>query len=255
MVDPKAAPVARNVPKRADTGRVDPTDYTPTDKVAPTPAVASGIADKGETLADDTLEVAPSFARVKKPTQAVVDTVKKAVETVKGEPSKRLSPDARLRAVALFDDTRMRAVKRFSRRIQSDVIRPLVTVALLARGLKPSDDGSESEFEVSYKKALSHRVQSGYRVKGDRVAPRMLTIAQHIAYTVGRHVVAIDDWTVDKWIAYPNAMDVVFSVGAIVDTFAMLYASESIKAMVGAIVDGVTSREPIKADARVSNAQ
>ena len=59
MVDPKPAPVARNAPKPRRES-VDPTDYVPTDKAAPTPAVASGIADSTAVKPVDPKPVEPT---------------------------------------------------------------------------------------------------------------------------------------------------------------------------------------------------
>lgn len=257
MVDPKA-PVARNVPKRVDTGRVDPTDYTPSDKVAPIPAVASGIADKGETLADETLEVAPSFARVKKPTQAVVDTVKKAVETVRGEPSKRLSGDARKRLIAEEDNRRMRAVRRYAKSIRETAVIPVIGGLLASKGFVPSGS-PEGDYEAELQRIITIKVVSGRRVmKSGEERYRELDIASHLAYTLGRGSLSFEDTISEQWLKHPVVADILLTVMGVASVVASIYFKEIATTVLGeffakAINFAPSVEEPIKTDARVSD--
>lgn len=277
MVDPKAAPVARNAPKPRRES-VDPTDYVPTDKAAPTPAVASGIGDapavkpvepkpvEPTVISGEAIEVAPSFNTPKRPQPSIVDRVKRLVESPsgqKGEPAKKLSPDARRKAVADEDSRRMRAVRRYAKGLRSDIVGPAIHGLLLTKGLKPSDKGEESgEFEKLYHHAMTMKVVSGRRVtKSGEERNRELDIASHIAYTLGRGSLSFEEWCSDQWLKHPLISDILLTVVGIASVVASVYFDEIIKeflrGFLGRVFNGASlvNEEPIKAEARVTEVQ
>jgi hypothetical protein len=228
-------------------------EYKPSDKEAPVPASDAVVANERKprhrnapvatVIDNEEPEVASAFVTVKKPANnSPVEKVKQAVKAVQGEPSKKLSKEQRVAGVRESDELRMRSVRRFSKRINDDVIAPVLAVALIAKGLVPKEEGKpDGQYETVRATVLKHRVHSGYKVtKSGKIVPRLCTLAQHVAYTVGRHVITVDDWTVDKWVRFPNVMDVVFSVGAIADTVAKLYSEETLRAVLNDAIDLAT---------------
>lgn len=275
MVDPRPAQQARNAPKPRRES-VDPTDYVPTDKAAPTPAVASGIADSTAVkpvdpkpvepaVINEAIEVAASFTAPKRPQPSIVDRVKRLVEPSqgpKGEPAKKLSPDARRKAVADEDSRRMRAVRRYAKGLRSDIVGPAIHGLLLTKGLKPSDKGEEQgEFEKLYHHAMTMKVVSGRRVtKGGEERNRELDIASHIAYTLGRGSLSFEEWCSDQWLKHPLISDILLTVVGIASVVASVYFDEIIKeflrGFLGRVFNGASlvNEEPIKAEARVTEA-
>jgi len=243
---------------------VNPADYTPTDKVAPTPAIASGIPDVGvkstSLASDDSLEVASSFVSAKKASTSVVETVKRAVSKVQPDPAKRMHPDARKRAVADEDARRMRAVKRHAKTIRETAVIPAIGGLLATKGLVPSENG-DGPFEAELKRLVTMKVISGRRVlKNGEERNRELDIASHLAYTLGRGSVSFDDAISEQWLKHPVIADILLTVMGVASIVASVYFQEIATKIVGeffsrAIKFAPNSEDPIKASAKVSDAQ
>ena len=276
MVDPKPTQQARNAPKPRRES-VDPTDYVPTDKAAPTPAVASGIVDapavkpvepkpvEPTVISGEAIEVAPSFTAPKRPQPSLVDRVKRLVESPsgpKGEPVKKLSSETRRKMIADEDARRMRAVRRYAKSLRTDIIGPAIHGLLLTKGLKPSDKGEErGEFEKLYHHAMTMKVVSGRRVtKGGEERNRELDIASHIAYTLGRGSLSFEEWCSDQWLKHPLISDILLTVVGIASVVASVYFDEIIKeflrGFLGRVFNGtpLAGKDPIRAEAKVTDA-
>jgi hypothetical protein len=272
MVDPKPTALAKFTPKRADS-RVDPTDYTPAPKAAPEPAIESGIREASKpvetkpvepaVISGEAVEVAPSFSPPKRPSPSIVERVKKLVEpgVSKGEPVKRLSTDARRKAIADEDARRMRAVRRYAKSLRSDIVGPAIHGLLLAKGLKPVETG-DGEFEKLYTHALTVKVTSGRRVmKSGEERYRELDISSHIAYTLGRGSLSIEEWVSEQWLRHPLISDILLTLTGIGTVVASLYFDEIVKKFLGEFLGHIfnravpSSEEPIKAEATIHDAR
>lgn len=272
MVDPKPTALAKFTPKRADS-RVDPTDYTPSAKVAPEPAIESGIREASKpvetkpvepaVISGEAIEVAPSFSKPARPTPSIVERVKKLVEPAapKGEPTKKLSTEARRKAIAEEDARRMRAVRRYAKGLRRDIIGPAIHGLLLTKGLKPSETG-EGAFEKLYDHALTMKVVSGRRVmKSGEERNRELDIASHIAYTLGRGGLSFGEWCSEQWVKHPLISDILLTVTGIASIIASIYFEELIKEFLKGFFNHAfssavpSSEEPIKAEATIHDAR
>ena len=263
-------PKARNVPERADTGAVDPTDYVPTEKEAPTPASAAPGAVSSDAPVDPALpEIADSqrkphrrnapVAETVRAVKGVVDTAKKAVDTVRNavSPSNqpKLSDKATIEGARVKDAKRMRGVKRYRKEVRN-VINPLIRAAFINTGYAGV---SSADVEAVFASLGETKALVGCKVsKTGNLSIRSLPVTDVLSYVLGDVAIDTELMLARQWLAHPT----LFDLGVIVGTAASLYQSLTAKdsaislAIEAAVAKHVAknSEEPIKAEARVSDA-
>jgi hypothetical protein len=262
------APKARNVPERAETGAVDPTDYTPTDKVAPTPANEA----PGAVTADSPVEaVLPEIAEAqRKPhrrnapvaetvraVKGAAETVKKGFETVRNAVNppntRKLNDKELIAAIAAKDSQRSKAVKRYRGETKS-LVSPLIRAAFIQEGI---NGASQASVDAVWNALQGIKTPVGYRVtkRGD-IKVKSLPITEVFAYTFGSTALDVETWGARQWINHPTVFDVLVVMGAAANTYQSLSQADS--PFMLAIREAVkahsnNSDAPIKAEARVSD--
>ena len=266
MVDPKPAPLAKSAPKeRVDTGAVDPTSYVPQSKVAPEPAIASGIGAAVES--EETLPELSTPTRSPRPGKAtvasVVKSAKSTVESVKGavdrvrevvSSGRPISDNELTKAIRAKDEKCMRAVKRY-RKSSDDGARVLLGLAFKAEGYK---DATEVDIEEVFAKLRDIKVFAGYKVtkRGD-ITDRILPIVDVFPYTLGTAALDVEMWSARQWINHPKVADFFIILAAVVRGYLSTVFGESIiKAHMELKAKASADRgEPIKAEATIHDAR
>lgn len=254
MAIPPTARQARNVPERADTGTVDPTDYVPTPKEAPIPAVSSGLG-ASSVEADTDPEIAERVRAPRNRGKGAVETVKGAVSgvadkvrsVVPSSPAKPLHPVERLRAVKAHDERGMRAVERFSDTARGYIVSPAIRMALRSQGITGA---SRETVGAIVEEVCGEQKFAGFRVdENNTIAHRDLAMDELIAYTLGNQALAVEDKLVDFSINHPTAFDFLVFGGRVVDMTLSLADSDAVKAAIHAHIE---SQKPAPTDDVVS---
>lgn len=228
------APKARNVPERADTGVVDPTDYVPSPKEAPAPANASGIGEP--VKANDTdPEIADVVRAPRNRGKGAVETVKGAVNgvadkvraVVPSSPAKPLHPVERLRAVKAHDERGMRAVERFAGTARGYILSPAIRIALRSQGITGASVDTVTSIVDSI--CEPEKFAGFYVDENNAIAHRQLAMDELIAYTLGNQALAVEDKLVDFSVNHPTAFDMLVFGGRIADMTLSLADSEAVK--------------------------
>jgi len=250
MVDPKPAPVAKNVPKRADTGATDPTSYVAQDKVAPEPAIASGIQE-----AKKPRDIEPEIAEViRKPASAatgkrVVDAVREAgsrvnvaIQNLTVNNGRPLNEGQRVKLVDEGHRRRTRAVKRYRGTVKEMLLSPAIRMALRSQGVEGTP---QSVVDTIITEVCKDKKFAGFKVtKKGTIEHVRLTMDALIAYTLGSHALGMEDYLVDASLKYPTVFDVLvfgIAVGTMVDTIA---TSPVIKASIDSYMASQKKEEP-----------
>jgi hypothetical protein len=262
------APKARNMPERADTGTVDPTDYVPSQKEAPVPASDAPGAVTADAASEPVLpEIADSQRIPKRRNAPVADTVKAvkgAVDSVKAtvnkvrdavnQPQQRKLNDRELiAAIAAKDSQRSKAVRRYKAETKS-LVSPLIRAAFIQEGISGA---SQASVDSVWRALQSIKTPVGYRVtkRGD-IKVKSIPITEVFAYTFGSTALDVEAWGARQWINHPTVFDVLVVMGAAANAYQSLSQADSpfmlaIREAVKAHSDN--SDAPIKAEARVSD--
>jgi hypothetical protein len=263
------APKARNVPERADTGAVDPTDYTPTDKVAPTPANEAPGAVTADTPVDPALpEISDAqrkpyrrnapVAETVRAVKGAAETVKKGFETVRNAVNapgaRKLNDKELVAAIAAKDSQRSKAVKRYRSETKS-LVNPLIRAAFIQEGI---NGASQASVDAVWGALQGIKTPVGYRVtKRGEIKVKSLPITEVFSYTFGSTALDVETWGARQWLNHPTVFDVLVVAGAAVNTYQSLAQQDSpfMVAIRNAVKEhAAVTDEPIKAEARISDA-
>lgn len=263
------APKARNAPERADTGAVDPTDYVPTPKEAPTPASdAPGIAAADASTEAPLPEIAETtrkpyqkkapIASAVNAVKSTMDTAKKAVDTVRNVVSPpnqpRQSDKATIEGARVKDAKRMRGVKRYRKEVRN-VINPLIRAAFINTGYAGV---SSADIEEVFRSLGETKALVGCKVsKTGNLSIRSLPVTDVLSYVLGDVAIDTELMLARQWLAHPTLFDIGVIIGTAASVYQSITSSDSalVKAIEAAVAKHVAknSEEPIKAEAKVSD--
>lgn len=210
---------------------VNPTDYVPSDKEAPSPATPAPGIDSATAAPVETRDVEPEIAeKVRKPrTRQAVEAVRQATDTVVRAASrlqqtvdvKRMSEGQRARAVDDAHKRRSRAARRYGSTVKDVMLRPAVRMALRSQGI----NGAPAELvDTIVNEVCREKRFAGFKTsKKGTVEHHKLTLDRLIAYTIGSHAIGVEDWIVDASVNHPTMFDVlvfIMAMGTMVETLA-----------------------------------
>lgn len=264
------APKARNVPERADTGAVDPSDYTPTPKAAPEPANdAPGIVAADASTEAPLPEISDSQRKPYKRNAPVADTVRavksgvekarsvveRAAKAIEGN-GKPVNNVELLKKIADKDKRRMRAVSKY-RPVSRMMFNPLIRARLISKGV---ENATEAQVEAIYLAVSGLKVFAGAAVtaKGHLKA-RSLPATDLFPYIFGGAADKGFNKVAEQSINHPVLFDFFVVGGALANVLVSSMSGDSAigKAIDAAIASqqkqGQPPQEPIKAEARVSD--